>query len=288
MNNKYLNKIIKPYEKSFNKTELSIATYLIDSGQDVINKTISSLSQDIGVSESTIFKFVKKIGFKGFQDFKISMASNYNTNNDSPYSAKNFSDVTEKDTTPDIIEKVIVPQIGLLDYLMKNLDSKKLDQAVELVHSSDLLLFSGQGGSSIIAYDSYHKFLRTKFNCIYISDFHMQLTYAKKTNKKSLAFLFSHSGETEEIITLAKQLKENDSKIISLTGNHGTELEKISDITFVISSEESILRSETLTSRILYMTLIDILYVIIMYRDKLYNEKSLDVSQDMEYWETGD
>lgn len=280
MSDRYLKKVLQPYKKSFNDTENKIASHFIEVNQDLINKSITQLSEEIGVSESTIFKFVKKIGYQGFRHFKISFASNYNPKEESTNKINVFSDINEKDSLDNIFQKVIVPKIGLLEYLLEELDTKLIEEAVELIHQSEMLFFGGIGGSSVIAYDSYHKFLRTEYQSHYIADFKMQLTYAKKMDNKSLAFLFSHSGTSKEIIELGNILKENDVKIISLTGNHGTALEELSDVSFVISSEESALRSETLSSRILYMTIIDILYVIIMYRDSKYNAKSLDINLD--------
>lgn len=275
----YLEKVLRPYMENLNNTEKKIASYFIDSNQSIVNKTISELSQEIGFSESTIFKFVKKIGFQGFQDFKITLATNYKDNNEEVTKTNIFTDITENDSVRDIFQKVIIPKVNLLDYLLETLSEELVEEAVDMIHHSDTLFFSGVGGSSVIAYDSFHKFLRTQFQCQFISDFNLQLTYSKKVEDNSLAFLFSHSGVTKEVIELATSLKKHGTKIISLTGNYGTPLEELSDIAFVISSEESTLRSQTLSSRILYMTIIDILYVIIMYRDNKPAE-FMDLNQD--------
>lgn len=275
----YLEKVIRPYMGNFNKTEKKIASYFINSNQSIVNKTISELSQEIGFSESTIYKFVKKIGFQGFQDFKITLATNYKDNNEEVTKTNIFTDITENDSLRDIFQKVIIPKVNLLDYLLETLSEDLVEEAVDMIHLSDTLFFSGVGGSSVIAYDSFHKFLRTQFQCQFISDFNLQLTYSKKIDDNSIAFLFSHSGVTKEIIDLATSLKKHGVKIIALTGNYGTPLEELSDISFVISSEESALRSQTLSSRILYMTIIDILYVIIMYRDNK-SAKFMNLNQD--------
>lgn len=275
----YIEQVLRPYMKNLSKTETRIASYFIEVNQDIINKTISELSQEIGVSESTIFKFVKKIGYAGFQDFKISLASNYKSDSEQITKTNVFSDITEDDSLNDIFQKVIIPKVKFLEYLLETINEELIKEATEMIHQSDTLFFSGVGGSSVIAYDSFHKFLRTDFQCQFISDFNLQLTYSKKTDKNCLAFLFSHSGTTKEVIELATSLKKNGAKIISLTGNYGTPLEELSDISFVVSSEESALRSQTLSSRILYMTIIDILYVIIMYRDSK-NAQFMDITRD--------
>lgn len=276
MPHNYLQKLLFPRRKHFNDTESLIADHLLKLGGDVVNKTLSSLSEEIGVSEATIFKFVKKIGFEGFQNFKISVASNFREN--IPYEGEltAFTDISKNDSALVMAQKVVNSSQESLENLINSLTEKELLDALEIINSSETIHFFGQGASSVVAFDSYHKFLRTNFQCNYIFDYHMQLSYATKLTQKDCVFLFSHSGKTNETIEVAKILRKNGVKIISLTGNPNSKLVKISDISFVIYSEESTFRSETLTSRILYLTLIDILYVNVMYHNEAENKKSLD------------
>ena len=64
-------------------------------------------------------------------------------------------------------------------------------------------------------------------------------------------------------------------KIIVLTGDPTSELVKLSTAAFVVLSKESTFRSETLTSRLVYLTIIDIIYTSIMYADEQQNRKAL-------------
>lgn len=276
MANNYLEKLLYHRLKSFNDTEKLIAEHFLVLGNEIVNKTLSELSNEINVSESTIFKFVKKIGFDGFQDFKISVASNLHKNVDRHDELVAFADIDKEDTPYLIAQKIVHTNRQLLDNLVHSLNEEKLNQAVDLITSSKCLHFFGQGASSVIALDSYHKFLRTKYQCNYIADTHMKLSVATKLSSDDCVFLYSHSGVTIETIEIAKILRKNHVKIISLTGNDHSELVKLSDVSFVVYSEEYAFRSEALTARILYLTLIDILYVTVMYRDEEKNKESLD------------
>lgn len=268
----YLLKLLRPRMKNFNETEKMIAEHFIQLGKDVVSKTLTELSDEIKVSESTIFKFVKKIGFSGFQDFKISVASNFRSNDELVV----FADIRNTDSAYVIAQKIVHSNKQLLENLLHSLKEEQLDAALQLIYSAKCLHFFGQGASSVIALDSYHKFLRTSFQCNYIADYHMQLAQAAKSTKDDCVFLFSHSGDTLETIEIAKLLRENDTKIITLTGNPDSELVKLSDVSFVVYSEESAFRSEALTARILYLTVIDILYVSAMYHNEEESKKSLE------------
>lgn len=272
----YLEKLLRPYMKNFSDTEKIIAKHFIELGNDVVNQTLSNLAEETGLSEATIFKFVKKIGFEGFQNFKISVASNFRTMEERKDELIVFSDIDKKDTPHVIAQKVVNSNKFLLDNLVQTLEEEQLGKALELLYNSQTLHFIGAGGSSVIALDGYHKFMRTKYHCNYIADHHMQLGYSTKLGSDDCAILISHSGETLETIDIAEILHNNGVKIITLTGNQNTQLVKLSDIAFIVDSEESAFRSETLTSRILYLTIIDILYTAVMYHDETENRQSLE------------
>ena len=56
----------------------------------------------------------------------------------------------------------------------------------------------------------------------------MQLSFVTKLTSEDCVFIFSHSGKTKESINLARQVK-NQRKMITLTGNSGSELAGLSD-----------------------------------------------------------
>lgn len=272
--------LLQPRMKTFSDTERIIAEHFIELGIEVANKTLSTLSQDIGFSEATIFKFVKKLGFEGFQNFKISVASNYSKKDERRHGLTVFSDITKNDSSYVIAQKVVHTNKELLENMIQSLNENLLNKALKLIYPAKSLHFFGQGASSVIAFDGYHKFMRSNFQCNYIMDYHMQLSYATKLGEDDCVFLFSHSGETIETIEIAKILQANHVKIIFLTGNPASDIVSLADVSFVVYSEESAFRSETLTSRILYLTILDILYVNTMYHDEENNKQSLENIRD--------
>lgn len=271
----YLESLIQKGMDSFSDTEEKIANHFLKLNESVINKTLSVLSKEIGVSEASIFKFVKKIGFDGFQQFKISVATNTNSENKRKELTV-FSDITNDDPSEVMAYKIIQKNIELLSDLSTYLKKEELNKALHLIYSARCLHFLGQGGSSVLAFDAYHKFLRSKYHCNYIFDYHLQMSYATKLREDDVVVLFSHSGKSKETIEVARILRERNVKIISLTGNPYSELLKLSDVCFVVYTEESAFHSETLTSRLLYLTIIDILYVDVMYHEEDVNKKSIE------------
>lgn len=55
----------------FNDSERALADYILNNREKVLDYSIQSLSQNTFTSTSTIVRFCRKIGLKGYKDFKI-------------------------------------------------------------------------------------------------------------------------------------------------------------------------------------------------------------------------
>ena len=58
----------------FSKSERLVADYVCDHLPQISRMSIREFKQAVGVSEPTIFRFCQAIGFRGFKEFKISLA----------------------------------------------------------------------------------------------------------------------------------------------------------------------------------------------------------------------
>ncbi|WP_314679609.1 MurR/RpiR family transcriptional regulator [uncultured Granulicatella sp.] len=275
MQNIYLLNIIKQNKNKFSTSEDSLVDYFLQLKNDeLVNKTLADMANETEISQTTIYNFVKKLGFNGFQDFKIKLASN-SISPTQPERLVNYREIDPTDSYIDVAKKTIHFNQQSLENLVNFLDEKTLQRIVRLLEKSQNIYFFGQGGSSVIALDSYHKFLRSKLNCHYVSDYHIQLSICSKLTKKDCVFLFSHSGDSLETINLAKILQKNNCPIICITGNPVGKILKLSTESVIAFSQEAKYRTESLTSRLLYQTVMDILYTIIMFKDEEENEQVL-------------
>lgn len=279
MKQDYLKSVLRQNKSSFSRTENEIFNYFDKIGYEVANKSLAELSNETGISESSIFNFVKKLGFSGFQDFRIKIATM------SPAVAEErkltgFTDIEKTDEPFTIAQKVISSNAQSISDLIYSIDEDTINNALELMNNSTALHFFGIGASSLVAFDSFHKFHRTHMRCNYVVDSHMQLTYATKLDENDCAFVFSHTGNTIETVEIAEVLRRNGVKVIAMTGNPNSKLVKLADVSFVVHSQEFSYQSEALTARFLYLTLIDILYVSIMYQDEEENIASLNQIRD--------
>ena len=167
-------------------------------------------------------------------------------------------------------QKVFDSNMTTLTDTKKLLKEEDLKKAVKMISESRRLYFFGVGGSEIVATDAYHKFLRSPISVGHSTDYHIQLMEASLLTDEDCALFISHSGKSKETIHIAEAVKKAGTKVIIITSQANSPLAKLGDVVFISISEEIEFRSEALASRIAQLSIIDSLYVILMF----YNSKN--------------
>ena len=85
----------------FSVTNKRIASYVLEHSDEVIELSVTALADICGVGEATIIRFCQGLGFKGFQDLKLSLARG--APNPLPISSGRIKD---SDDFATIVEKV--------------------------------------------------------------------------------------------------------------------------------------------------------------------------------------
>ncbi|ASN03957.1 MurR/RpiR family transcriptional regulator [Virgibacillus necropolis] len=254
----------------FSKKEKKIADYILANPQQIIHHTINQVSEDLEIADSTVFRFCQRIGFKGYQAFKIALAAEIVTP---------MKDIHEKindgDSVATVSEKVFRSNMKTLEDTLHILDGNALEQAVHAILQAEKVEFYGNGGSALVALDAYHKFIRSGLHVSSNLDSHMQLMSASQLRKKDVAVLISHSGSTKDLLDVLQVLKKNDVQTISISNFAKSPLTKEVDISLYTIAEETDFRSEALSSRIAQLSIVDALYTNVMIAKKEEGKKAI-------------
>lgn len=253
-----LRKIQSMYPRLSDK-EKKIADFVLENPDHIIQNTINGVAEQLNVADATVFRFCKRLGFKGYQAMKIALAQ------EAIAPLKQIhEEIQEGDSEETITSKIFKSNIQTLENTENILEAASLESAVDLLHNASEVYFFGTGGSMIIAMDAYHKFVRTGVKCYSFIDSHFQLMAASQMKPTDVAVIVSHSGKNRDTLNIARVVHESGAKIIAITGFPKSNLAQLAEVSLFTSSEETEYRSEALSSRIAQLSLIDALYVNIM------------------------
>jgi len=244
-------------------TEKRVGEYILKYPKDIIHSSITELAENCNCGEATVFRLSKKLGFKGYQDLKISIASEIVK----PL-VNIHEEIKENDDSLVLMQKIFNSTISSLNETLRINDNKELDKAITYIHSSKRIAFFGMGGSAAIALDAYHKFMRTGKYCTFHEDSHFQAMVSAMYDENDCIIAISNTGSNKELVENLQIAKEKEVKIISITSNYKSPISQVSNVVLVSYGKENLSKSEAMDSRISALTLIDCLFVGTCLKDK--------------------
>jgi RpiR family carbohydrate utilization transcriptional regulator len=250
---------IKSKYREFSKKEKIIADFILANPTDSVHPSIEELSGKIGISEATLVRFARKLGYTSYQRFRIALATELANKSSQVYE-------TTFNTEDDTIEIVFNNAIASLVLSKNILDRQAVIKAASLITKSKQLLIFGIGGSNIIARDAFHKFIRTGLSCSMVEDYHMQLMLASQSCKNCVALVISHTGTNIDCLAITEELLDRGCPIIVLTTNPLSPLARAGNIVLSVQVASTSIVSEAFSARVAQVVVIDALYVEIMKR----------------------
>jgi DNA-binding MurR/RpiR family transcriptional regulator len=241
---------------SLSGKEGKIAAYILANPKASVNPTMEELAETIGVSEATLFRFVRKLGYGGYQQFRIALATETIDPWETVYECPDPG--RDEDST---LKAVFRTDIAALERSLASIDEAVVSRTAELVATASRVLLLGLGGSAIIALDAYHRFLRTGIDCAAPLDFHLQLMAISQSRPGDLALLFSHTGANKDAIALAEAVKAAGATLVVITDSPRSPLARLADQLIAVRAGSSGSAGESYSARVVQMALVDALYV---------------------------
>ncbi|MAX08961.1 MAG: transcriptional regulator [Gammaproteobacteria bacterium] len=262
--------------QSLRKSEAKVATYVLAHANDVIKMRIVDLAAKSEVSEPTVIRFCRALGFDGFQSFKLQLAQQLGLG--SVYTQ--FA-VDDNDTVADLGNKVFDTTIGSLLTVRDELNPEVLEQAINTISNARRVEFYGFGASGSVAADAQHKFFRLQLSTAAYTDPHIQHMSAISLSTEDVVVAISQSGETQALLQSVTLAREAGAKVIGVAPQN-TSLSHQCSIPIYVNMEEDLQSFTPVSSRIAHLVVIDVLATgVARHRKPLLKEhlKRLEKSQ---------
>ena len=263
-------------QQSLRKSEAKVATYVLAHANDVIKMRIVDLAAKSEVSEPTVIRFCRALGFDGFQSFKLQLAQQLGLG--SVYTQ--FA-VDDNDTVADLGNKVFDTTIGSLLTVRDELNPEVLEQAINTISNARRVEFYGFGASGSVAADAQHKFFRLQLSTAAYTDPHIQHMSAISLSTEDVVVAISQSGETQALLQSVNLAREAGAKVIGVAPQN-TSLSHQCSIPIYVNMEEDLQSFTPVSSRIAHLVVIDVLATgVARHRKPLLKEhlKRLEKSQ---------
>lgn len=252
--------LIRAKYNTFSASQKVVADYVLNHPNEVMLNTLVEIASACNVSETTVLRFLHKINFNSYQLFKINITQEISK--DTPNVV--YEDIHFKDTTQQIIGKIISSTVSSLQDSIEVIDPGVIKKVVNKITSSNKILIIGVGASASIATDMYHKLIKLGLNVVCCNDPHLINILSISLTPKDFLIVFSHSGESREVLDAVSIAKEQKCEVGAITSYAKSTLANRAKYVICSSSLETKFRSDAMTSRIIQLVIIDIIYVSIV------------------------
>jgi DNA-binding MurR/RpiR family transcriptional regulator len=236
--------------------EQRVADFILAHPDELIYLTVTELADRTHTSESTVVRLCQKIGYKGYQEFKIVLARDLVEPATAIYAA-----IEPGDDLATVKSKVFQANAQALRDTLEVLDEHELQRAVDTIAGARRLEIYGVGGSSPLALDAYHKFVKLGVPAVALSDGDLMAMSSSLLGDGDVAFGISHTGASRDVTDALGRAKRHGAATICITHRSSSPITKVSDVVLVTAAQQTAFSSDASSSRIAQLAVIDTLYV---------------------------
>jgi DNA-binding MurR/RpiR family transcriptional regulator len=208
------------------------------------------------VSEASIVRFSKSLGYSGFHALKIRLAEDIV----SPMMIVH-EDLMPDDTPATAVQKAMNVGLRSLEDTMRILDMPMLGTAIQTLCSARQIVLFASGNSIPVAMDFDFRLTKIGLQSRFSIDPTMQEMYATLISPEDVAVGLSHTGSSIDTVHALELAKQHGAKTICITNHSDSPLTRYGDFCLFTAVRVSNFREERLDSSLAMLALMESLYV---------------------------
>ncbi len=237
-------------------SEKRVADWVMKELEKIPQLSMAQVARECGVSDTTVLRFCRNAGFRGYSDLKLSIIRD----TVSPTQVIH-DDIAVGDAPAVVARKVFLSNIQALYDTMEVLDVEALLTVIEMITHARTVMLVGVGTSAPVVQSLYNMLIRVGLNCKVLTDSYLQLMEVALLGPEDVVLAVSQSGASIDPVLTLKEAKKNGASTICITGNAHSPITQYADVTMLSVAREA--RIEAIASRLAQISIADVLYVII-------------------------
>lgn len=238
--------------------EKKTADYIMKNLRDTQYMSIAELAEASDVAEATVSRFCRRLGYKGYNAFKLAVANSFVT-------VRRDSDVLtgqveETDSFEDMCRKVYSADVAAIEQTLELVDAEAVKQAVDIFERAGKVFCMGQGGSMLLASDAAHAFSPFGNKFFAIGDAHLQVIATATMTAEDAIMFFSYSGATKDMMETLSLAKERGAKTVLITRFPKSPGAELANVVLRCGSSESPLQMGSVAAKLAQLFVVDLIF----------------------------
>ena len=206
--------------------EAKVADFILGNPHKAVTANVSETAELSGVSDATVVRFCKRIGYAGFYEMKLRLSHDMGSNK------------AAGEEPAQMPQKPFLLMESNLSNMSKQIDEAVLKKCAAAIDKSSTVFVIGNGYTKILAYDIIYRLTRKGIRCSgggYAETDMENLCLGKAGD---VAIFLSRSGEDKKTYQEMEFAKSRGLLTISLTDARKCPLAQLSDISLATGVEQ--------------------------------------------------
>lgn len=237
--------------------ERRVADFVRTSPSEVIRMSMARLSEVCSVSDPTIIRFCRRLGFEGYQEFKLQLAQSL-----VPSAPFAYEQIVSGDSIENVVRKTCRNSLNAVQRLLEDLKPKQVEEAAQLLRAATWIGIYATGISEVTALDAEHKFQRLGLRCQALLGPKKQWMHAESARPGEVSLIFSQSGHTKQMVEVAVATRSGGGRVVSVAADDSP-LARVSDVVIAVLPYDRTELMTPLASRFNHHLVINMLVTVI-------------------------
>jgi DNA-binding MurR/RpiR family transcriptional regulator len=245
-------------------------------------QSISELAASCDTSATTVVRFCRAIGLRGYPELRIALAAAA-VHAGVAGAVEPSHDILPGDDPAAIATKIARADARAVSDTARHLDIATLVKVVEALSAARRIDVYGVGASGYVALDLQQKLQRIGKPAFAWPDSHMAITSAALLGPADVAVALSHTGSTADTLDALREAASHGARTVAITNFPRSPIATAADLVLLTAAHETAFRAGAMTSRIAQLTVVDCLFVVLAQHDlpgsRLALERTFEAAQ---------
>ena len=221
--------VIRENHEKFFSAEKKVADFVLQNPQKAVDSNVSQLAKHSGVSDATVVRMCHHIGYKGYYQFRITLARDLGKIQYGSVSA-----VKSKDS----VEKVFQEYAEAMLDIGRTIDSEVMWNCVNLLKTCKQAHIMAVGNTSPLAQYMGFRLGRLGVRCTYNIAPEYFLNHVNLAEEGDILTAISQSGNSKQVVQGLELGKEKGLKSIAITAFAQSPVSDLADHVLLSSGKE--------------------------------------------------
>ena len=258
---------VKGAYASLRPSEQKVAEFFLAHAEELEDLTIGELARGAGVSEPTVIRCVRGLGYRGYREFKGALSQKEGQVRGNALDYLGGFALRPWERMGDLPLKAVRTHRAQLEETLKSVPTGELERAARILAGAQFIDIYGVENSCAPASDLLTKLTYLGLPCRFHTDAYLQQIGAAHLRPGAAAIAFSHSGKSMDTVKALRLAQKAGAVTIAVAGGEDPVLFRYADVALGVGGTAQTVYGKAIFSRVADLAVVDMLYMAVILSD---------------------